>query len=100
MNNSSNTVDSGALQLPTFSTSHSPLKPPIATQPADVNMSAIRQPAGSNMPEHLEASVSSYSDNQPIDPNIWDGVFSSILLIGSKNSLVVMSKTLHTYFSE
>ena len=53
-------------------------------------MILTRKPAGSNISEpqgYLEASVISYSDNQPADPNLWDDVFSPILLIGVKKFL-------------
>ena len=59
-------------------------------QPAGVNVSAARQPADSNTPEpqdYLGAFVIPYSDNQLADPDLWNGVFSPISLIGIKKFL-------------
>ena len=53
-------------------------------------MILIRKLAGSNISEpqdYLEASVISYSDNQPADPDLWDDVFFPILLIRVENFL-------------
>jgi len=49
-----------------------------------------RKPAGSNISEpqgYLEASVISYPDNQPADPDLWDDIFSPVLLIGVEKFL-------------
>jgi len=41
------------------------------------------QPQGS----YLESSAIPYIKNQPMDPNLWDGVFSLISLFGVKKFL-------------
>ena len=34
---------------------------------------------------HLESSAIPYTENQPADPDLWDGVFSPISLFGVQN---------------
>jgi len=71
---------------PSNNFSPSPHQPLTDTQPARVNM-----PAGLNTPQpqssHLEYSVIPYTENQPADPDLWDGVFSPISLFGVEKFL-------------
>jgi len=43
---------------------------------------------------NLESTVISYGDNQPTDPNLLDGLFSSLLIFGVKEFLSKDSKNI------
>jgi len=90
-----NSVNKGASpDLPSFSTLLPFSQTSATTQPAEVNLSIARQPAKVNMSmlhgQSMESSVKPmleplvilYNNNQPADPNLWNGLFASISLLG------------------
>jgi len=93
-----NPSDSRASQVPPPSQSSSP-QPSAVSQPAGVNVPADRQLARTNvsMPQGqgmsnnakpmLKSSAIPYNNNQPAGPELWDGLFSPISLLGIEKFL-------------
>ena len=77
-NKSSPRVQTGGLNVST---------PHIQTGGSNVSMPCGQDIGTLTTRPNIESATIPYGDNQPADPNLWDGSFSSISLFGTEESI-------------
>jgi len=66
----------------------------VPTIQDNVLLSHVQGMSTSTMRSNIESTAISYGDNQPVDPNLWDGSFSPISIFGVNESLSKNTKNI------